>query len=207
MASQFQAITGLKRKRPGYVNAINAKVPYLAELYGKRSDAEYRDKLFGLQEQGLESDIAFQEEDLALRKKQGTASSVIGAAGLATNIHFARKLNAASDTLTAGESVPGLSETGNFSDPDIGTFRSNVSGMTNLGRLKNAGVGGLAGTIAGPVVGETVGNALGVGGKKDRRFWGGAAVGGATSYFTGGDIYSIVAGALLGGAGARGGFF
>ena len=65
--AQMGAVTN-RRLRPNYIDAINAQTPYLPQIYQKKEDTAYRDKVYGQQERSMginERGLALSEKGLA----------------------------------------------------------------------------------------------------------------------------------------------
>ena len=188
---QLQAVTGRRSLPSSEVAKINAQVPFLPELFRRRSESEFQDRLFDLNERQLEEDIAFQNQNLALRRKQGRTANIIAAGTLGANVFFSRRGNQAAESIFGGgDAVSGVSA--------VAQPKGFFDTSSTFGKLKVAGLGGLAGTFLGP----SIGKAIGIGGEAEQRAIGGAVVGGLTSGLTSNfDLFSTIGGAVLGAAG------
>ena len=114
--NQMQAVMN-RRFRPKYVDMINAQTPYLPQLYQRKADTAYQDKLYNQNERSLEQagDIARRNEALAYKqldeqKDQNKKARRLGYANMAMGgLGGLASLYQASKPLDFLESTPDLS--------------------------------------------------------------------------------------------------
>ena len=114
--NQMQAVMN-RRFRPKYVDMINAQTPYLPQLYQRKADTAYQDKLYNQNERSLAQagDIARRNEALAYKqldeqKDQNKKARRLGYANVAMGgLGGLASLYQASKPLDFLESTPDLS--------------------------------------------------------------------------------------------------
>ena len=227
MPNQFYGITGIRR-RPGYVEDINARRPYLRDLYRRRKADVFNEKLYRQQQEELElgreqlaEDISSSRKDLELREEQAQRSGTIGALGLGANIWLGSKRNRELKRLIEegtgkGNITGGVSKTVGLAGPDAAkttpkTFLpekwyspkkiTDTGSWTKSLTTPSTWLTGIGGGFVGAEGGEAIGKSLGIGGKKEQRVVGGAIGGAAADYLlgSGGDPYSMILSGLIGG--------
>ncbi len=89
--SQLTALTRRKRK-PNQVSIINQQAQNLPDLLNLKDERAHRDKMFGLQEKELTSNIGFQNEMLDIEKENQELAERLGYAniGLTTVFELAK---------------------------------------------------------------------------------------------------------------------
>lgn len=201
---QFSAVSGLRR-RPTYVDQINARTPYLRGRKRLKESKEYDAKMLGLKEDELAQNEKISREALELREEQGKRSNIIAATGLGVNAYLGHKRNKAMDDIMFGDSDKvdtgggAIRPSPSFADvpselPESGLDK--ISGSFGKGKTYATGIGG---GLTGARLGKSIGGSLGIGGEKEQATVGGALVAGGLEYFSGGDIYSSIASGLIGG--------
>jgi len=76
--AQMFALTGGKRYKRPYVQEINARSRYLPQVYAQKKADEYRDKMYGLEQQRL----GMSQEALDEQKKMAKRAQLYGYANL-----------------------------------------------------------------------------------------------------------------------------
>lgn len=76
--AQMGALTGSNKFKRPYVEEINARTPYLPMLHQQRSEEQYRDKMYGLEKQGL----ALESDALKEAKKRNKTARNLGYANI-----------------------------------------------------------------------------------------------------------------------------
>lgn len=223
MATQAGAVrfgTPIRTSPIPWITSQAALLPHKYSLLEQRRQNEAsmaeKKRQFGLS-YGLAQEQQEEAERQARRSGQlglgNLALSVgMGVEGLrgadAINSGLANVLNAAPDQAAAATSAlkDTLSQGIGSSSPV--SFTDFMGGNMGEGGVLG-GLGGTFGTMApwaggaaGAVLGPKIGNLLPFGGETEKGILGGALAGGVTGYFAGGgDIYSALTGALLGGVG------
>ena len=64
--AQMGALSGGQRFKRPYVEEINARTPYLPQLYAQKKTDEYNDKMYGLKEKELAQDREFGLKNLSM---------------------------------------------------------------------------------------------------------------------------------------------
>lgn len=220
MASQFGAVRYGTPIRTSPIPTINARAAYLPQLYSLREAERQNAELLAENKRqfGLSYGLAQEQQEEA--ERQAKRAGQLGLGNLALSVGMGIRQNAmASDT---GKAISALMAddapretadaatsflSGKASSMATGspiTFGSATAGdyLSGSGYLNALGssapwLGGAAGAIAGPKIGSM----LPFGGEKEKGIIGGALAGGAVGYLAGGDIYSTITGALLGGVG------
>ena len=82
MIGQQYATTGLKRFNPSYTADINARTPYLQNLYNLKADNAYRDK--ALKQDNKQFQLSFNQSQDALdeQKKRNKWATALGVGNL-----------------------------------------------------------------------------------------------------------------------------
>lgn len=188
MIGQQGVTQGRKKKKLNYVDMINARTPYLVEKYANEENEAYNDEILALEKKKMAENKEYTDEQLKEQKKQGNVALGLGVANLGTQAYMGYKQSEALEKLNpfqTGKTGLGISDV--------------TEGFKGAGTSWSPWAGGAAGAYLGHEYGDKVFN---FGSKKDRKILGGALAGGASSYaLSGGNPYSAVIGAIIGGSG------
>ena len=165
--SQMYALTGTRRYKEPYVEAINARKQYLPALYQQRSLEDYRNKMYGVQQQGLQlSKDALKEQEQANKRARllGYANIGLGAglgvAGLASDLDLFNKFKATEQiSEPIADLTPDLSSLGQTISSAAQVSPSDVSDATSyLGDIWDYGTGDVLKNIGGGLfdVGQSI---------------------------------------------------
>ncbi len=206
----MQAVTG--RRLPRNDNAINqAMASRLPALYAAKQDRAWDEKVFEAEQDWKKRDEALARESLETAKKQSKKANLINLANVGASAWMAHSQNnALKEALNAddGEVIETPSE---FIKAGISSSGNSVpffsrEGAGSLGNWTGALKDHYLAIPGGVLTGMTLGKQLGkeyipFGGEKEKEMMGSALVSGGTTYLaSGGDIYSTVASAVIGGA-------
>jgi hypothetical protein len=194
MASQMFATKG-KRPQYNYVDAINAQVPYVPEMYQMREDKRESDRQYKLDEKYLKKQDRLSEQMFEQQEEDARAANIIGTSTLLSDSYFANK--AANKLPVGGASASTVPKEGlvKYLAPN-----QPISELLNPAGLKtgfttgNLALSGGAGLLAGGLLGKKK--------KPLKSALYGAGAGAIASYIgSGGDLYKTAVGILGGGAG------
>lgn len=160
--AQMQALGSGRGFRRPYVDEINARTPYLPQLYAQKRSQEHQDRMWGLEQRGLAQNKKFQTAELNLREDM--AKEARKRNRLAKNLGYAQLGVAGGLGLYDAMGQPSLSDIGSFFTGsggggellDIGGFGVGDPGI--LPEVEGFGGGGydLFGGILGDAVSEIV---------------------------------------------------
>ncbi len=208
--AQMQAVTG--RRLPRNDGAINqAMASRLPALYAAKQDRAWDEKVFEAEQDWKKRDEALAKESLEASKDQAKKANLINLANVGASAWTAHSQNnALKEALNAddGEVIETPSELAKTAFSSVGNSapffsKQGAGDLSNwTGALKDHYLAIPGGVLAGATLGRKLGREyIPFGGEKEKEMMGSALVSGGTTYLaSGGDIYSTIASAVIGGA-------
>ena len=123
---QIGALQGNNRFKRPYVQEINARTPYLPLLYAQKKEDQYRDKMYGLEKQGL----ALESDALDEAKKRNKTARNLGYANIGLGAGLGIMNNYDSIKEGVSSMFPGLGTEGvipEFTGNNIGSITDSIS--------------------------------------------------------------------------------
>ena len=133
--AQMGALSGGRKFRRPYVEEINARTPYLPQLYGQKKAQQHRDRMYGLGQRGLAQEKEFGLKELGLREDM--AHEARKKNRYAQNLGYANLGLAGAFGAYDAMGQPSISDIGDWFSPSDA-----LGGIENLGMWDPTGFSG-----------------------------------------------------------------
>lgn len=174
MPTQFESVTGGRRRRPRFAGDIQARLRYLPDIYGAKADEKYREAVLALEGKGLEQReelgrgelelgrerLGLSREQQELQKKQQRKAQAISAAQVGSTLYLGSQI---SDVYAGDVAIEAGAGTVAADTGGVETILASGGGKASAGKGvvgrrygTTAGVGAaaLSGVVVGPAVAD-----------------------------------------------------